>query len=118
MKIIMDTNFLIDMFRFNVDAKSELAGKELFTLDAVVHEVEKLVVSNKKEAVLGNLALKFMETNCKVLKSTQKETDESLVDYSMDVYIIATHDRILKGKIKDVGGRVAFIRQKNHVVIE
>ncbi len=118
MKIILDTNFLIDTFRFNIDIKSELAGKEIFTLDAVVREVEKLVVTDKKESMFANLALKFIEGSCKVLKSTQKETDESLVDYAQDGYIIATHDRILKGKIKDVGGRVAFIRQKNHVVIE
>jgi rRNA-processing protein FCF1 len=118
MKIILDTNFLIDMFRFSVNAKSEMAGNELFVLDDVVREVEKLVVTDKKESALANLALKFIEANCKVLKSTQKETDDSLVDYSMDGYVIATHDRVLKGKIKDVGGRIAFIRQKNHVVIE
>jgi rRNA-processing protein FCF1 len=117
MKIILDTNFLIDSIRFKVDLKSELAGNELFVLDAVIFEIGKIVKRGIKESVLARLALEFIaKNNFKVLETDKKNADESLLAYSKD-YAIATHDRALKNKLKKLGAKIIYIRQKKYLVV-
>lgn len=119
MNIILDTNFVVDAFRFNVDVKSELAGNDLFVLDANMFEIEKIAKRKTKEAALARMALDFVRGNdIKVLKSIERETDDSLISYSKEGYAIATHDRALKAKLKKTGAKVVFIRQRKYVVIQ
>jgi len=118
MKVILDTNFLIDFLRFNVGL-NELAGSELFTLDTNIVEIERLAERKTAESKLANLALQFLATNnIKILKSMERETDNSLVTYSKEGYAIATHDKVLKGKLKKAGARIIYIRQKRYLVVE
>ena len=119
MKIILDTNFLIDCIRFKIDVKSELAGNELFVLDSIVFEIEKITKRRTKESSLAKLALDYIKRkDLKTFKSKEKNTDMSLLNYSKKGYVIATHDRVLKNKIKKIGKKVIFIRQKRYVVFE
>jgi rRNA-processing protein FCF1 len=119
MKIILDTNFLIDSLRFGVDVVSELAGNELFVLDANISEIGRLADGNAKESPLARMAIKLIESKgIKVLKSKENETDDSLVSYSKEGYAIATHDRILKGRLKKSGSKIVLIRQKKYIVFE
>jgi rRNA-processing protein FCF1 len=119
MKIILDTNFLIDCLRFNLDIKSELAGNEIFILDDVIFEIEKIAKRKTKEYVLAKLALEFVaKSNIKILKADEKDVDKSLISYSKQGYAIATHDIKLKNKLKRLNSKIMFIRQKKYVVIE
>jgi rRNA-processing protein FCF1 len=117
MKIILDTNFLIDCIRFKIDIKSEFRGNELFIVDSIILEIEKIAKRKTKEASLAKIALDIIN-DLKVLKSKQDETDDSLIEYSKEGYVIATQDRDLKSKIKKLGGKVIYIRQKKYVVSE
>jgi rRNA-processing protein FCF1 len=118
MKIILDTNFLIDSIRFKIDLKSELAGNELFVLDSVIFEIGKIAKRGTKESALAKLALEFIaKNNIKILETDKKDADESLIEYSKD-YAIATHDRALKNKLKKVGAKIIYIRQKKYIVTE
>ncbi|NIO44234.1 MAG: hypothetical protein GTN36_01605 [Candidatus Aenigmarchaeota archaeon] len=119
MKIILDTNFLIDCIRFKIDLKSELRGDKLFVLDSVVFEIEKVMERGTKESTLAKLALDFINRNkIKVLKSKEKNTDEALVSYSKKGYVIATHDKVLKNKLKKTNAKLIYIRQKKYLVSE
>ncbi|NIM47354.1 MAG: hypothetical protein GTN40_04340 [Candidatus Aenigmarchaeota archaeon] len=119
MKIILDTNFLIDCIRFRIDLKSELRGNELFVLDSIIFEIEKITERKTKESSIAKLALDYIKRkHLKILKLKEKNTDLSLLNYSKRGYAIATHDRVLKNKIKKAGGKVIFIRQKRYVVFE
>jgi hypothetical protein len=119
MKIILDTNFLIDSIRFNIDLKSELSGNDVFVLDAVIFEIEKIVKRGTKESSLAKLALEFInENNIKQLKAEENSVDESLISYSKQGYAIATHDRALKTKLKKAGAKLIYIRQKRYLVTE
>lgn len=118
MKVILDTNFLIDCLRFKVDVKSELAGNELFILDSVVFEIGKIMERRTKESSLARLALEFIaKNNFKMLETGKKDADESLIKYSKE-YAIATHDRALKNKLKKLGAKLIYIRQKKYLVVE
>ena len=118
MKIILDTNFLVDCVRFKVDLKSELAGNELFVLDSVIFELEKISKRGTKESSLARLALDFInKNNLKILETGRKDADESLIRHSKE-YAIATHDRVLKNKLKKLGAKIIYIRQKKYLVVE
>ncbi len=118
MKIILDTNFLIDCIRFKIDLKSELAGNELFVLDSVIFEIGKIAKRRTKESALAKLALEFVaKNNFKILETSKKDADESLLTYSRE-YAIATHDRALKNKLKKAGAKIIYIRQKKYLVVE
>ena len=119
MKVILDTNFLVDCVRFKIDINSELSGNELFVLDSVVFELEKITKRGSKESTLAKMALDYVKgKGLKILKSKEKSTDKSLQNYSEQGYAIATHDRVLKNKIKSDGGKVIYLRQKRYVVFE
>jgi len=119
MRIILDTNFLIDCIRFRLDLKAELRGNELFVLDSIIFEIEKVIERGTKESKLATLALDFIKRkHLKILKPKEKNTDLALLDYSKKGYAIATQDKVLKNKIKKTGGKLIFIRQKRYVVFE
>jgi len=118
MKIILDTNFLIDCLRFNIDIKAELAGNELFVSKSILFEIEKITERGNKESSLAKKALDFIkESNINILES-ENNVDESLITYSRQGYVIATHDRELKARLKKAGAKIIYIRQKRYLVTE
>jgi rRNA-processing protein FCF1 len=117
MKIILDTNFLIDLIRFKVDIR-ELRGNNLFVTDSIVFELNKIAKRKTSEAIRAKLALGMIEAKgLKTLKSIEKNTDQTLVAYSQINYAIATQDSLLKTLIRKRGGKVIYIRQKKYVVM-
>jgi rRNA-processing protein FCF1 len=118
MKIILDTNFLVDCIRFKIDLKSELAGSELFVLDALFFEMENIVRRGTYESKLAKLALNFVESNSiNILETEGSNVDDSLISYSKQGYEIATNDKELRGRLKKVGSKIIYIRQKRYLVI-
>ena len=118
MKIILDTNFLIDCIRFNIDIKAELAGNELFVFKSIVFEIEKIIERGTKESSLAKRTLEFINKNDVKILETDRNVDDSLILFSKQGYAIATHDKVLKNKLKKVGAKLIFIRQKKYLVIE
>jgi len=118
MKVILDTNFLIDCIRFKIDLKKELVGNEMFVLDAVIFEIGKIAKRGTKESSLAKLALEFIaKNNFKILETDKRDADESLLAYSKD-YAIATHDKTLKNKLKKAGAKIIYIRQKKYLITD
>jgi rRNA-processing protein FCF1 len=105
--------------RFKINVKSELAGNEIFVLDDIISEIGIIAKRKTKEANLAKLALEFVaKNNVKLLESNERNVDTSLVSYSKQDYVIATHDRALKNKLKKINAKIMFIRQRKYLVIE
>ena len=118
MKIILDTNFLIDIVRFKTDL-SELEGDELFVTDAVLNELRRISKGKGEEAASARTALVVRQTkDLKVLKSKEKEADLSLLEHAKDGYAVATQDLELKKKLKKIGAKIVYIRQRKFLVKE
>lgn len=118
MKIILDTNFLIDLIRWKIEWV-ELRGHELFILDSNIEELKRIAKRGTKESLLAKIALMLLEgKGLKMLESKEKETDLSLLEYSKKGYAIATQDIALKNKIKSESGKVIYIRQKKYIEID
>lgn len=117
MRILLDTNFLISAVKFKVDIWQALRGYELFILDVVLEELEKLAKGRSKDAQFAKAALQIAATkDLKILHAKEKSTDIALLEHSK-AYAIATQDIELKEKIKAAGGKVIFIRQRKYVMI-
>lgn len=117
MKILLDTNFLLIPGKFKVDVFSELekfGRPELYTLDIVVKELEKISNGKGKDAGNARVALSLLKKNkVKVLKTKNKNTDSEIERIaSEDDYIVCTQDKKLIKKLKAEGVKIIFLRQK------
>lgn len=114
MKFLLDTNFLLIPFKFRVDVFSELEefGKpELYTLDLVLKELEKIKT--------GSFALEFIKKKkVKILKSLGKNTDNEIERMASEKnFVVCTQDRKLIKKLKIGGIKVVYLRQKKYLVM-
>lgn len=118
-KVILDTNFLIDNFKYKVRALSQLRGKSVKTIEPVTNELKRIASKRGRHSACAKLALMHLgKKGLKVLKTKEKSADMALLSMAKKGYIIATHDKLLKQKIKKLGGKVIFIRQKKYLVME
>ncbi len=108
-KVILDTNFLLDIAKFRIDFISELDRilddkYELYILDKTINELK-----NKKNS---KLALKLIKNKVDVIKA-DKGVDESLLE--LNDCVIATQDKELKKGLKKKGLKTIVIRQKRYL---
>jgi rRNA-processing protein FCF1 len=115
MRLVLDTNFIIDIMKFKIDLWA--SEYELYTFSEVLKELEKIAKTNARDAKFARLALQHVK-NIKIINGEGRSVDDMLFNASKNkINIIATNDAALRKKIKSIGGRVAFIRQRKYVVI-
>lgn len=108
MKILLDTNFLINCSKFHIDYQEQLKGHELYVLDRSIKELENLI--NQKKAKNAKLALQILKAkNIKTLKTSSKKDVDTLLR-EKKAYAVATNDKELISKIKNK--KIFIIRQK------
>jgi rRNA-processing protein FCF1 len=118
-KILLDTNFLIDNLKWKAGVFRSFRGKWVGTIVPVIQELTALSKGKSVNNIFAKLALRQVKTKgLKALRTKETSADPALVSLSKKGYIIATHDKLLKQRIRKVGGKIIFIRQKKYVVIE
>lgn len=120
MKALLDTNFLMVPGERKVDILSELLAlgyTEVFTLDLVVRELEKLSVSRGKEGRNARIGLEFIRKGgIVVLRSKERNTDDELLRLARTKkYVICTLDRGLIRKLREGKLRYISLRQGKYV---
>lgn len=118
MRILLDTNFLVDLFRFNIDPAEIfdlLPGSEISTLDVVLSELEKIARSRGKDAMHAKIALKFVR-GMRILPSASQSADRALLEMCKDS-VVATNDAALRKKISAKGGKTIYLRAKKHLAL-
>lgn len=118
-KVILDTNFLLMPYQFKVDIISELErvlpfSYSLNVLEGTVEELEKIIESQPKQAGAARMGLKIIENNNINILSTDigGTVDDQIAGLSGD-FIIATHDKELKSRLKGVPKII--LRQKKYL---
>jgi rRNA-processing protein FCF1 len=119
-EVVLDTNMLLVPYQFGVDIIEEihriLPEAEVYTIPQVVEELEKLLSSKKQEERLGARIAQQVLERVKVLEEVPElPTDTALVELSKEGFIVATNDRELKKRIWKNGGRVIYLRERNHL---
>ncbi|MEK6909842.1 MAG: PIN domain-containing protein [Candidatus Aenigmatarchaeota archaeon] len=120
MRVLLDTNFLIDVVRFKIDLE-DITGvigySELVTLSSVEKELTTLSKKASKAGAYAKTALKFVKENkIKILKSNERP-DNALVKLADENTIIATNDIELRKGLKASGRKTIYLKSKKHLAI-
>jgi len=122
LKILLDTNFLLDILRYKLDflVFEELEEKiELFISSESLRELKSIVNRKTKEGRLAMVALKLIESQkIKVVSSLKKNVDEDLIALAKkEGFMVATNDKDLKEKLKKENVRVICLRNKKKIEV-
>ena len=123
-EVVIDTNFFMVPFQFNVDVISELEkllpSYKLTTPSFVINELKGLKNNNKgKTRLNANLALKLANSSKIEIKDISLLENETVDDALLRVSeVLATNDIELKNRAKDKGITVAYLRQKKYIAVE
>jgi hypothetical protein len=123
-EVVIDTNFFMVPFQFNVDVITELEkllpSYKLTTPSFVINELKGLKRNNKgKTRLNANLALKLANSSKIEIKDISLLENETVDDALLRVSeVLATNDIELKNRAKDKGITVAYLRQKKYIAIE
>ena len=117
-EVVIDTNFFMVPFQFNVDIITELENLlpsyKLTTPSFVINELKGLKNNNKgKTRLNANLALKLANSSKIEIKDISLLENETVDDALLRVSeVLATNDIELKNRAKNKGITVAYLRQK------
>ncbi|MBE6508711.1 MAG: twitching motility protein PilT [Methanobrevibacter sp.] len=123
-EVVIDTNFFMVPFQFNVDVITELEkllpSYKLTTPSFVINELKGLKKNNKGKIRLNaNLALKLANSSKVEIKDISLLENETVDDALLRVSeVLATNDIELKKRAKDRGITVAYLRQKKYIAVE
>ena len=123
-EVVIDTNFFMVPFQFNVDIIDELEkvlpSYKLTTPIFVINELKGLKRNNKGKVRLNaDLALKLANSSNIEIKDISLENNETVDDALLRVSeVLATNDIELKNRAKKRGITVAYLRQKKYIAID
>ncbi|MHA1310941.1 MAG: type II toxin-antitoxin system VapC family toxin [Candidatus Helarchaeota archaeon] len=123
LNILLDTNFLIVPFQFKIDLKSrfdELIDRKysLILLNEVYEELVKIynkARGKRKQEIKA--AITYFKNKEKIT-ILEKQDNESIDDLLIRIakkfnYVVATNDKILKRRLKNLGINFIYVRQKS-----
>ncbi len=127
LKVILDSNFLFIPLQFRIDIfeamKTVLNRKhEVIVLSTTLNELQELAqrgTPNLRKQI--EMALKLAE-RCRVV-AVGKNKDESNDDVILRVAqewkcLVATNDRMLRRRLRDISIPVIYMRQKSQLALE
>ena len=123
-EVVIDTNFFMVPFQFNVDIITELEkvlpSYKLTTPSFVINELKGLKRNNKGKIRLNaNLALKLANSSKVEIKDISLLENETVDDALLRVSeVLATNDIELKNRAKDKGITIVYLRQKKYIAVE
>lgn len=126
-KLLLDTNFLIYLAKYNLFHQLEDSCYEIFIPKSVMLELEKVSCNKKKklrDREAAEIAKKIIEKWANVKKiiflETSEKADEALINLakSKKELIVGTMDKELRKKIKTMGNKTLVIRQKKFLMEE
>ncbi|MFH1587292.1 MAG: PIN domain-containing protein [Candidatus Diapherotrites archaeon] len=121
-KVAVDTNMLMAINQFGIDffneVKGEMGNVEFIVPKQVMRELDGLAKEGKKNLSSVKIAKELMEKeNVLEVVTSVKGTDDALVELAGKGAIIATNDAKLKARIREIGGKIIFLRQKKFLEI-
>jgi rRNA-processing protein FCF1 len=125
-KVILDSNFLMIPFQFNIDIFQEieylLQKKVDFVVpSAVKSELTSISSRGGEGAAEASLALQIA-SRCRVVEVTlepQETVDDAIVKASQKLgAVVATTDIELKKRLRDINVPVVYLREKSKLEVE
>jgi len=122
-KVILDTNFLIDLGRFgiSIDEIDRLLNEryELAVLNSVVNELKSIAGTQQEESKFAKVALMILDLrNVKIIQN-DKTADQAFLEIGKvekDV-VVGTNDVELRKKLQQEGIKCIYLRGKKKLEI-
>ena len=115
MKIILDTDFLLNSIRNKIDLSSELRRICDFKFEICVLEESLKEIEGKKDENIAKELIKKLNIEVIMNENIKHESVDDILLRMKDA-IVATQDKELKKKLKEKRIKVITIRQKKHLV--
>lgn len=124
--IVIDTNFIVTAYKFKIDIFEQFKAKldfkyQLYAVDKTFDELEKLInKASLTDKIGAKIAIQLLKRkNINILKTAKdRSVDELLLALDPHMFIIATQDKALKGKLKEKKFKIITIRQKKQIALE
>ncbi|MCR4334920.1 MAG: PIN-like domain-containing protein [archaeon] len=115
-KVAFDTNMLLNIARFKIDVfqetKKMFGNVEFLVPKQVMEELDRLAGEGRVLRKEVNVAKMAIENNkVKIIENNEKNADEALKKMASEA-IIATNDKALKDSVREMNGRVLYLRQR------
>jgi len=120
-KIILDTNFLIDLGRFGISideiGKVVSENYEMELVAPSLQELKKIAATNAEESKFAKYALMLIDLRKMKILETPEFADNAILSFADKETIVATNDTALRGKLKAKGIRCIYVRAKKKLEI-
>lgn len=121
-RILLDTNFCIDIIRFKIDLeeidKLVSGPYRLLALSSVLDELRKISKTKNKEGDCAKIALEFISSeDIEILATKEKSADRALISLADENTLVATNDIGLRKKLKNLGVKAIYLRSKQHLAV-
>lgn len=112
MKIILDTDFIINAVKNRIDITSEL--KRILDINFTINILDQ-TLEELKNKPLEKLVLQIIKSkDINIIKTKKDKTVDDLILIQKPPFIVGTQDRGLKEKLKKAKIPVITIRQKKY----
>ena len=125
-KVILDSNFLMIPFKFNIDVFQEIEyllqkKVDFIVPSAVKNELTRISARGGEGASEASLALQ-LASRCRVVEVTLEGgevVDDAILKASQKLgAIVATADIELKKRLRDINVPVVYLRDKSKIEVE
>ena len=119
MKILMDTNFMMDCFRNRIEM-AELfdlfPGARLATIPQVVRELSRLAARKSTNSRQAKVALSLID-GIEIVDAPEGNTDAVLAELTGKDVVVATNDEGLRRRISAKGLKTIYLRGRKHLAV-
>jgi rRNA-processing protein FCF1 len=120
-KIILDTNFLIDLgrFRISIDEIGKVLPEnyEMQIVAPSLEELKKIAATNTEESKFAKYALMLIDLRKMKILETNESADNAILSIADKDTLVATNDIVLRKKLKMKGFRCIYVRAKKKLEI-
>ena len=121
-KIALDTSILLDAIEFKVDVFTEIKNKigavEFIIPAQVMKELEEISERNEKMKRQIMLIKEIMEKNNATIVEVEAKNADSALEKLSQTAIVATNDKELRKRIKNLNNKIIFLRKQKYIDLE
>lgn len=123
-RVILDSNFLMLPFQFNVDISDEISrilegGFKIYVPQEILNELNYLSIKaeKQKDRKTAKMALEYAK-RFETIAGGDGDADEAIVTLAGKDTIICTNDKALKNKLREIHVPVIYLRSKSKLEID
>ncbi len=119
MKLLLDTNFIIDLYRFRIDLSEiyDLVSEpvELCVSNEILDELE-LLSKKAKHGKFAKLSLNLIKNNKIRIIDVSGDVDKQILSLDKS-FLVATNDKKLRNQLTQKGMKTIYLRARKHLAI-